>query len=117
MFMNQGDIEHMARQYHECPNVRKGVQLLLKLMQATNAQSDGWHSWPAPSRSAQKLQELLQTAGNLHYRTYGKITEQQLTKAIAPIRAMVTKQTKLQAKYGNTFKFDVDAALAQPKES
>lgn len=96
----------------DCPNVRKGIRLLLKLIEATNAQSDGWHSWPAPSNAAQKLQELLKTAGNLNYGTSGKITADQLKKAVAPIRAMVTRQAKIQAKYGNKFEFDVDAALA-----
>jgi hypothetical protein len=111
MFMNQYEIEQAARAKHDCPNVRKGVQLLLKLMQSVNEQSDGWHSWPAPSRSAEKLQALLKSAGILHYGTHGKISAADLKKAIAPIRSMVTRQQKKQAKYGNTFNFDVDAAL------
>jgi hypothetical protein len=111
MFMNQMEIEWAASQAHSCPNVRKGVRLLLRLMQSVNEQSDGWHSWPAPSRSCEKLQELLKTAGNLQYGTRGSITAADLKKAIAPIRAMVTHQKKKQAEYGNTFDFDVDAAL------
>lgn len=111
MFMNQAEIEWAASQQHSCPNVRKGVQLLLKLMQSVNEQSDGWHSWPAPSKSANKLQELLKTAGNLSYGTHGKISAEDLKKAITPIRTMVTYQKKKQAEYGNRFDFDVDAAL------
>ena len=113
MFMNQGDIEWAASQHHECPNVRKGVRLLLRLMEAVNQQSDGWAYWNAPSKAVEKLVDLLQTAGNLNHGTHGTISVVDLRKAITPIRTMITKQKKIQARYGNTFEFDVDAALAE----
>ena len=59
--------------------------------------------------------DLLKTAGDLWYDTNGTITEAQLRKAVASIRRMVTVQREKQKKYGNTFDFDVDAALADPK--
>ena len=115
-FMNQADIENMANRKHACPNVRKGVNLMLELMRAVNAQSDGWHSWPVPSNSCEKLVALLKTAGNLWYDTDGTITAAQLKAAVAPIRRMVTTQKVKQAKFGNTFEFDVDMALGiKPK--
>lgn len=110
--MNQAEIEWVAGRVHACPNVRKGVQLLFRLMQATNEQSDGWAYWAAPSKASEKLQKLLATAGNLSHGTNGTITRAELNAAIAPIKAMVTRQKKKQAKYGNSFEFDVDAALA-----
>jgi hypothetical protein len=116
MWMNQADIEWAASQRHSCPNVRKGLRLLLRLMQAVNEQSDGWPYWKAPSRAAEKLQTLLQTAGNLNHGTHGTITPAQLKAAITPIRVMVKRQKVVQAKYGNTFDFDVDAALAERGE-
>ena len=100
-----------ASRQHACPNVRKGVLLLLRFMEAINDQSDGWAYWPAGSRAAQKLQELLKTAGNLNHGTHGTITDADLRKAITPIRSMVTRQSKRQAKFGNKFDFDVDKAL------
>jgi hypothetical protein len=112
MFMNQYEIESAARCNHVCPNVRKGVRLLFNLMQSVNEQSDGWAYWKAPQAAVEKLIALLQTAGNLNYGTSGTISEADLRKAITPIRAMVTRQKKKQAQYGNTFDFDVDAALA-----
>lgn len=115
MWMNQPEIEWAAQRHHDCPNVRKGVHLLLRLMQAVNEQSDGWPYWKAPSQAADKLMELLHTAGNLDHGTHGTISAADLRKAITPIKAMVTRQKKLQAKYGNTFNFDVDAALAEAK--
>ena len=112
MWMNAAEIEWAAHQYHKCPNVRKGVKLLHRLVESVNEQSDGWHSWPAPGKSAEKLTALLKTAGNLQYGTLGTITAAQLKAAITPIRRMVTTQKAKQAQYGNYFNFDVDAALA-----
>jgi hypothetical protein len=112
MWMNQSEIEWAAQQTHKCPNVTKGVKLLLRLMQAVNEQSDGWPYWRAPAKAAEKLMTLLQTAGNLQFGTHGTITDADFRKAITPIRTMVTTQKRKQAQYGNTFNFDVNAALA-----
>ena len=111
MWMNQFDIESAAQARHECPNVCKGIRLLHSLMQSVNDQSDGWAYWRAPSVAAEKLMELLSTAGNLNYGSRGTISDADLKKAITPIRTMVTVQKKKQAKYGNTFDFDINAAL------
>lgn len=111
MWMNQAEIEWANQQNHACPNVRAGVRLLYRLIQAVNNQSDGWAYWAAPGKAAHKLMELLKTAGNLSHGTRGTITADQLKKAVSPIRRMVTVQSAKQKKYGNTFEFDVDAAL------
>jgi hypothetical protein len=112
MFMNQVEIEIASSRNHACHNVRRGVNLLYRLMLSANEQSDGWAYWSAPSHACRKLQDLLKTAGNLWYDTHGTITDQQLKAAVAPIRSMVARQTKRQKQYGNTFTFDVDAALS-----
>lgn len=109
--MNKSQIEMMYKNNHLCPNVRKGVNLLFRLMQSVDAQSDGWAYWSAPFDAANKLMALLRTAGNIWRDTDGIITEKQLKDAITPIRRMVTTQRKKQLKYGNTFDFNVDAAL------
>jgi hypothetical protein len=112
MTMNQMDIEMVASNKHACPNVRKAVNLLHKLMLAVNAQSDGWAYWRAPSDAAEPLMKLLKDkAGNLWYDTHGTITADELKKVVTPIKRMVTVQKKKQKQYGNTFDFDVDAAL------
>jgi len=109
MWMNQGEIEMMAHNHHACPNVRKGVRLLQRLMEAVNEQSDGWAYWSAPGKAAEKLMDLLKGVGNLWYDTHGTISDADLRKAITPIRAMVTRQKRIQAKFGNKFEFDVNA--------
>lgn len=111
MILNQDDIEVLYRNRHACPNVRKAVRLLYGLMKAVNAQSDGWAYWSAPSAAATPLMELLQTLGNLWYDTDRTITDAQLKKVVTPIKAMVTKQKKIQAKFGNLFEFDVEQAM------
>jgi hypothetical protein len=115
MNMNQNDIEIMASCKHACPNVRQGVRLLHALMLAVNAQSDGWAYWRAPSQAADKLMKLLKTAGNIWYDTHGTITAAELKAAVTPIKAMVTRQKRIQKRYGNTFEFDVDAAMGEIK--
>jgi hypothetical protein len=112
MYLNEADIKYAASRHHECPNVQKGLKLLVALVNSVNQQSDGWPYAVAPRKSAEKLQELLKTAGNLAYGTHGTITAVQLKAAITPIRRMVTIQKEKQKKFGNTFDFDVDAALA-----
>jgi len=109
--MNEIEIDIASRNKHDCPNVRKGILLLWRLMRAVNAQSDGWAYCSAPRNSAKNLIELLKTSGHLWYDTHGKITGAQLRSAVVPIKAMVTRQKKLQKKFGNTFEFDVEAAL------
>lgn len=93
--------------------MRRGLRLLLALVESVNAQSDGWAYWRAPSDASDKLQRLLQSTGNLYHGSHGRITADQLKQAITPIRTMVTRQKKIQAKHGNKFDFDVDAALTQ----
>jgi hypothetical protein len=107
MWMNGADIEilHQNINQHTCPNVRKAVRLLYALMEATNNQSDGWHSWPKPGRAANKLMDLIRTTGNIWYALHGTISDADLKKAITPIRRLATTEA-------HQFKFDVDAALA-----
>ena len=115
MFMTACEIQWAAEVEHECPNVRKGVRLLLRLMEAVNSQSDGWGCWAPPSNSARKLVGLLRTAGNLPRGTHGTVSDADFKRAVSPIKAMATRQKRIQAKYGNTFDFDVDAALHEVK--
>lgn len=113
MSMNQYDIELLARNRHACPNVQKAVGLLYRLLQYVNNNSDGWAYWSSPSQASEKLQELLKArCGNLWYDTTGTITEAELRKVVTPIKRMAMLQREKQKKYGNTFDFDVEAALA-----
>jgi hypothetical protein len=109
--MNEIEINLAASNFHSCQNVRQGVKFLKKLMDSVNDQSDGWCYWNPPAKSADQLIRLLKTAGNLNHDTDGTISSSDLRKAIGPIRRMVKVQGEKQKQYGNTFFFDVDAAL------
>lgn len=114
MWMNEGEIKWAHSRRHADLNVRKGIHLLLRLMEAVNEQSDGWHSWPAPSKAAEPLMDLLmESAGNLWHDTHGTISDAALQKVVKPIKAMVTRQKRIQKRYGNSFDFDVEAALRE----
>lgn len=112
MFISEHDVEDMKRRKYSCPNVRKAINLLDSLIQSVNRQSDGWAYWRAPSESARKLSALLLSRlGGNRNNTEAEISDKELKAAVAPIRRMVTYQTKKQKMYGNTFEFDVNAAL------
>ena len=112
-FWNEGEVLAAAQQPHQCPNVRRGVRLLKRLMEAVNEQSDGWAYWAAPQKSCEKLKTLIKEAGvhTFGNGAVGRVTAAELKAAVSPIRAMVTRQRRIQAEHGNRFEFDVDAAL------
>jgi hypothetical protein len=110
--MNETEIEILQRRGHTCPNVRKGVRLLYRLMLAVNRQSDGWAYWRPPGRAAGPLMGLLrERAGWLFDEKQGTVTWDELRKVVTPIKRMATVQRKKQAGYGNVFEFDVEAAM------
>jgi len=81
-------------------------------MESVNEQSDGWHSWPVPSKSADRLQELIKhNTGGFYYPSSGSsITLKDVEVTLKPIKRMAVEQHEKQKQYGNTFNFDVDAA-------
>jgi hypothetical protein len=95
MWMSEYEIEEMLRftAIHELPVARRGAEVLARLMGWTNTVSDGWPYWAKPSRSAAKLMTLLDTTYRAHYRGgHGDISEEDLKKAITPIKAFLTRQ-------------------------
>jgi hypothetical protein len=99
MFMNDYEI-HSAQQRYGAqsgqPNLGKATDNLAALADWANANSDGWAYWPKPRRAAKRLQELIQAAdkASRDYSTDGTadITAADLTKALAPIKAFLTRQ-------------------------
>ena len=96
-FLNDFDIQTLttaAAQDHFRPNLQKAALTLWRLQDWANDNSDGWHSWPKPSRASQKLQQILY----FHYlgrdidHPVEDITAAQLKAAESPIRAFLTRQ-------------------------
>ena len=93
MWMNEWDIDDAARYFvvrrDEFPNLMRGAMVLHRLMVWTNNNSDGWPYWTKPGRASAKLQALV---GDRRHRINGDITEQELRKALTPIKAFLTRQ-------------------------
>lgn len=89
--MNEYDIEDAVRQFSntDTPNLLAGATTLLRLMQWTNRNSDGWPYWTKPTTAARKLMELLQNADRFDP---VDVTDAELKRAYTPIKAFLTKQ-------------------------
>jgi len=94
--LNEYDIEEaQIRADHEVnrPNLQAAVLTLARLMEWTNANSDGWAYWKKPLRASTKLQGLVGTA--YFYRNTVEevdLSAQELRAAYTPIKAFLTRQ-------------------------
>lgn len=90
LFMNEWDIENTVRRLdpHDTPNLAAGAATLKRLQEWTDNNSDGWHLWVKPCRSAKNLMELLKAADDFDP-TDCNVAE--LNAAYRPIKAMLTR--------------------------
>lgn len=93
-FANEFDIESWVRKYAtrnlwDTPNLARGANTLDRLATWANDNSDGWCYWPKPCRAANKLITLLSEHDGFEP---GDVTDQELTKALTPIKAFLTRQ-------------------------
>ena len=86
--MNEYDVQDAINRLQSAPNLHRGAQVLRRLVDWTNSNSDGWAYWPKPVRAAKSLQELLQAADRFDPRD---VTEADLNKALRPIKAFLTR--------------------------
>ena len=91
-FMNEYDIERALFTWSDHPVLCPAVRTLAALRDCANANSDGWHMWPKPARSAAKLMELIERDGTFPYRHGDRedATEAELRKALTPVRRFRT---------------------------
>lgn len=95
MWMNEYNIDDAARRVahdDEHPNLRTAVGVLDRLVQWTNANSDGWPYWKAPSKAAAKLMDLISIRTFGPYPSSGDIPDDRLKAALTPIKSFLTKQ-------------------------
>lgn len=95
-FMNDYDIEIAQHRFSEAntPNREKVADVVAKLAEWADNNSDGWHSWPKPCRAASKALDLIDP------RTYAEIVEfeendasdAEVKAAFRPIKAFLTRQ-------------------------
>lgn len=117
-WMNAADIEWAVESCAGDPVFGLATRFLKSLMDSVNEQSDGWHSWPAPGRAAEKLMNLIQNNSGYGYRpsSGSSVTLKDIEEALKPIKRMAIFEKKRQRQYGNTFEFDVDLAWKKAKE-
>ena len=95
--MSEFDIETAQRQaaqdFHR-PNMQAATLTLARLMEWTNANSDGWAYWRKPLAASKKLQTLVNSGYSIHRGPDREtdLTAQELKTAYIPIRAMLTRQ-------------------------
>lgn len=79
---------------YETPNLSAAAQTLTRLIVWTNANSDGWSSWPKPVRAAKALQTILSAALTEYHRTgvVDDTTGPALKRAYTPIKAFLTRE-------------------------
>lgn len=92
-YWNDYDVEVQARRVEGCPVRMTGVLIMARLMNWTNANSDGWAYWPKPVRSAKRLMELIETGENFptYHTPLEDVTEAELRKAVTPIKSFLTR--------------------------
>lgn len=95
MWMNEYDIEDALRltARFELPNARRGAEILSRLKDWTNENSDGWPYWSAPSKAADRLMTALESAiGASRQGDNVDMTEAQLQKTLTPIKSFLTRR-------------------------
>jgi hypothetical protein len=87
--MNEHDIRDAARDWDGDDVMEPLTLTLLNLMDAVNANSDGWPYWRKPSTAAKKLQELITSVrpGD----EPDAITPELVKAALRPIKAFRTR--------------------------
>lgn len=93
-WMNRYDVEETAERTRneETPVAQRGAQILLRLMQWTDSNSDGWPYWQKPSKAASNLMDHLKRVTDSFRRDPVDMTEAELNRALTPIKAFLTRQ-------------------------
>jgi hypothetical protein len=111
MWLNEMEVYDYLQRYAGDPVLGPAVRNLNRLVNVTNAKSDGWVYFKRPSNAAKKLCELLYEAdfarriGNRHGSNQtaersANPTAADVNKASQPIKAFLTRQGWW-ADYGN----------------
>jgi hypothetical protein len=105
LYMNEWDIHEAVAQFRSHPVLSKATVLLLDLMTLTNAVSDGWPYWAKPCKAARQLQALIQRGEDRKFRDFDvpDVTMADLRRAVAPIKALLTREAKVFAGHRLTF--------------
>ena len=94
MFMNDFDIMRARRSCLslDWPNRAKLVEVVDRLREWADDNSDGWSSWPKPSRAASKAVDVIQ--GDRSNAAFDRpdASDYEVAAALVPIKAFLTRQ-------------------------
>lgn len=93
-FMNRFDIQYAVERYSSQSNpiLSKAATFLLAFQEEVDSHSDGWTSWPHPSRAAKRLQELLSRPQDFSVTLDQAELKAAYKRSLAPIRAFMTRR-------------------------
>lgn len=94
MFMNDFDIMRARRSCLslDWPNRGKLVEVVDRLREWADDNSDGWSSWPKPSRAASKAADIIQGDRTNSAFDRPDATEAEVRAALSPVKAFLTRQ-------------------------
>lgn len=91
-FMNDYDIEQALRRYADQPNRLEVIEAVDALRTWADRNSDGWAYWPKPTRAASRAMEAIEGDGTSAAFERDDMTKIEVTKALVPIKAFLTRQ-------------------------
>ena len=86
-FFNDFDITRARQRFENHPILNQATALLQNVAFDADANSDGWAHWPKPARACKQLMELIDAG----YLNANNVTEAQLRKAAAPVKAFYSR--------------------------
>ncbi len=91
MWLNEYEVDDAQHRFDpdDTPNLLRAARILRRLVQWTNHNSDGWPYWQKPAKAAGQLMELIYRADRFDPQD---VTEAELSKALRPIKAFLTRQ-------------------------
>lgn len=104
MWMNEWEVEDLQRRFDDdTPNLCNAAQILGRLVDWTNNNSDGWAYWQKPSNAASSLMDALRqkerdqredgcVAREGKVVKFTDLTDAELKQVLRPIKAFLTRQ-------------------------
>lgn len=99
MILNEYDVAFAVERVadrDDLPNLRSAAVILARLVEWTNANSDGWAYWRKPSAASKQLQtevhRRLIARSKKHDRYMVELTDRELKQVLGHVKAFLTRQ-------------------------
>lgn len=96
LYMNDYDLSRALHRFNtdDTPNRYRVARVVDNLRRWANANSDGWAYWPKPCRAAASAMRLIESRTNAENdrQEATDATDAEVTAALRPIKAFLTRQ-------------------------